>query len=256
MTMTTELRGSVALITGASSGIGAAVARSLSASGASVALVARRERLLGDVASSIRRGGGSAIVVPADLTEQEQAAAAVTQTVEELGRLDIVINNAGIMHLGNAIHSLSGEWEEMLDINVRGMLYVTRAALPHLLAAAADSPRGVADLVNINSLAGKVARPGSSVYNLTKFGGAAFSEALRQELVDGKVRVSVVLPGTVDTDLLSHVREPMRTAAQLRASAIECLRPEDIADAVSYIVTRDRRVAVNEMVIRAGEQTW
>jgi len=117
-------------------------------------------------------------------------------------------------------------------------------------------PRQVADLVTITSTAGRVARPGSAVYNLTKFGAAAFSEALRQELISRRVRVSVIEPGTVDTELASHLRDDIREAARSQTATIEPLRPDDIADTVAYIVTRDRRVAVNEMLVRAAEQTW
>jgi NADP-dependent 3-hydroxy acid dehydrogenase YdfG len=113
-----------------------------------------------------------------------------------------------------------------------------------------------ADLVTISSTAGRVARPGSSVYNLTKFGVAAFSEALRQELIAKRVRVSVIEPGTVATELATHLRAEIREAAQRQTEAIQPLLPEDIADAVAWIVTRDRRVAVNEILVRASEQTW
>jgi NADP-dependent 3-hydroxy acid dehydrogenase YdfG len=144
----------------------------------------------------------------------------------------------------------------MIEINVQGLLYVTHAALPHLLRAAEDSPRRVADLVNISSTAGRVARPGTAVYNLTKFGVNGFTEALRQEVMQKRVRVSVVEPGTVATELSSHLRDGVRQATERQIEGMELLRPEDIADAVSYIVTRDRRVAVNEILVRAGEQTW
>jgi NADP-dependent 3-hydroxy acid dehydrogenase YdfG len=176
--------------------------------------------------------------------------------VAELGRLDTLVNNAGLMLLGPVADAPADEWERMLDVNVRGLLHVSRVALPHLIRAAGDSPRGVADLVNISSTAGRVARPGSAVYNLTKFGVNAFAEALRQEVIGKRVRVSVIEPGTVATELSTHVREGVRQAVDRQVSEIEPLRPDDIADAVSYIVTRDRRVAVNEMLVRAGEQTW
>jgi NADP-dependent 3-hydroxy acid dehydrogenase YdfG len=136
------------------------------------------------------------------------------------------------------------------------LLHLTHAALPHLVRAAADSPRRVADLVSISSTAGRVARPGSTVYNLTKFGLTGFTEALRQELLGQRVRVSVVEPGTVDTELVTHLRDDIAAAARRQTAAIEPLSPDDIADAVAYIVTRDRRVAVNEMLVRAAEQTW
>jgi NADP-dependent 3-hydroxy acid dehydrogenase YdfG len=254
--MTMPLRNTVVLVTGASSGIGAATARRLAAEGAAVALAARRRDKLEELAEAIRADSGQALVLRADVTSAAEASAAVEQTVAELGRLDTLVNNAGVMLLGPALGTPIGEWEQMVDVNVRGVLNVTHAALPHLVRAAADSPRRVADLVTISSTAGRVARPASSVYNLTKFGVTAFSEALRQELLAKRVRVSVVEPGTVDTELATHLREEIREAAQRQTESIQPLLPEDIADAVAWIVTRDRRVAVNEILVRASEQTW
>ena len=255
--MTRRLQDTVALVTGASSGIGAAIARRLAAEGAAVALVARRLDRLDDLAARIRSDGGTrALVLQANVTDRGQAVAAVERTASELGRLDIVVNNAGVMLLGPALESPIDEWDRMVALNVQGALYITHAALPHLVRAAQDSPRRVADLVNISSTAGRLARPGGSVYSLTKFGIAAFAESLRQELIAQRVRVSVVEPGTVDTELVSHLREDVRRAAQSQAESIEPLQAEDIADAAAYIVTRDRRVAVNEMLVRAAEQTW
>jgi NADP-dependent 3-hydroxy acid dehydrogenase YdfG len=250
------LENTVALVTGASSGIGAATATRLAADGAAVAILARRRDRLDEVASTIEAAGGKVLVLETDVTDQTQAQSAIEQTVAELGRLDVVVNNAGIMLLGPALDTPVEEWERMVALNVLGALYVTHAALPHLVRAADDSPRGVADIVNVSSTAGRVARPGAGVYSLTKFGVAAFSESLRQELITRRVRVSVVEPGTVDTELVSHLRDDIREAARSQTSAIEALRPEDIADAVSYIVTRDRRVAVNELLVRASEQSW
>jgi len=254
--MTRQLENTVALVTGASSGIGAGTARRLAAEGAAVALVARRGDRLDGLAAEIRLDGGTALAVQADVTSQREAAGAVETAVAELGRLDTVVNNAGIMLLGPALDAPIEEWNRMVALNIQGMLYITHAALPHLVRAAADSPRQVADLVTITSTAGRVARAGSAVYNLTKFGAAAFSEALRQELVSRRVRVSVIEPGTVDTELTSHLRDDIRQAAQSQTAAIEPLRPDDIADTVAYLVTRDRRVAVNEILVRAAEQTW
>jgi len=254
--MTTPLENTVALVTGSSSGIGAATARRLAADGAAVALVARRAGRLDDLAAAIRADGGTALVVPSDVSSEQQATAAVERAVAELGRLDIVVNNAGVMLLGPALDAPVEEWDRMVALNVQGLLFVTHAALPHLVRAATDAPRRVADLVTITSTAGRVARPGGGVYSLTKFGAAAFSESLRQELISRRVRVSVIEPGTVDTELATHLREDIRQAAQSQTAAIEPLRPEDIADTVSYVVTRDRRVAVNEVLVRAAEQTW
>jgi NADP-dependent 3-hydroxy acid dehydrogenase YdfG len=247
------LEGTVALVTGASSGIGAAVARRLADDGAAVALVARRCDRLDEVASAI---GGRALAVEADVTAQGEAIAAVERTVAELGRLDVVVNNAGVMLLGPALESPTEEWDRMLALNVQGSLYVTHAALPYLTRAAAGPPREVADLVFISSTAGRVARPGGGVYSLTKFGVAAFAESLRQELIGKHVRVAVVEPGSVDTELVTHLRADVRQAAETQLGSIEPLEPDDIADAVSYVVTRPRRVAANEVLVRAAAQTW
>jgi NADP-dependent 3-hydroxy acid dehydrogenase YdfG len=250
------LAGTVALVTGASSGIGAATARRLAAEGAAVALVARRADRLTELRAAIEGDGGTALAVPADITDQAQAAEAVARAATELGRLDTVVNNAGVMLLGPALDSPVDEWDRMIALNVQGLLYVTHAALPYLVRAAAGEPRRVADLVTISSTAGRVARPGSAVYNLTKFGVTAFGEALRQELIPHRIRVGTVEPGTVDTELTTHLRDGIRQAARDQTAAIDALRPDDIADAVAWLVTRDRRVAVNEVLIRAGEQTW
>ena len=181
--MTMPLQDTVALVTGASSGIGAATARRLAAEGATVALVARRRDRLKELAKAIGQDSGQALVLAADVTSAEEASAAVEAAVAELGRLDTLVNSAGVMLLGPALDTPIAEWEQMVDVNVRGVLNVTHAALPHLVRAAEDSPRRVADLVTISSTAGRVARPASSVYTLTKFGVTAFSEALRQELL-------------------------------------------------------------------------
>ncbi|TKK88853.1 SDR family NAD(P)-dependent oxidoreductase [Herbidospora galbida] len=254
--MTASLRQTVALVTGASSGIGAATARALAEEGASVALVARRADRLDELAAEIRAAGGAATVVPADIADRVQAREAVGRVVEELGRLDTVVNNAGVCLVGPAEAAPEHEWDRMLAVNVEGLLHVTRAALPHLVRAAESSPRRVADLVTISSTAGRVARAGQAVYSLTKSGVNAFSESLRQELQPKRVRVGVVGPGTVDTELASHLRDGVREAVAGQIGAMELLRPDDVADAVRYMVTRERRVAVNEMLVRAGEQSW
>ena len=251
--MTARLTGTVALVTGASSGIGAATARALAAEGASVALVARRADRLASLAATL---GETALPVEADITSPGAAADAVARTVARFGRLDILVNNAGLMLIGPVADAPDGEWDRMIKINIQGLLYVTRAALPHLTAAVADSPRQVADIVNVSSTAGRVARPGNAVYSMTKFGVNAFTESLRQELLPGKVRVGVIEPGTVDTELATHVREDLQEAMRHQTGAIEMLEPADIADAVTYMVTRPRRAAVNELLIRATDQTW
>jgi NADP-dependent 3-hydroxy acid dehydrogenase YdfG len=249
-----EMDGTVALVTGASSGIGEATARALAERGAAVAIVARRADRLEALAGEIEAAGGKALQIEADVTDRSRAEAAVRRTVEELGRLDVVVNNAGVMLLGPILDAPVEEWEQMIQVNLLGLLYVSKAALPHLLEAAQDE-RGVADLVNISSVAGRVARSGSGVYNATKHGVGAFSESLRQEVTGRHVRVSLIEPGAVDTELTSHNREEIAQQIKARFGDTEILRSEDIADAISYVVTRPAHVAINEVLIRPTEQT-
>ena len=252
--MTERLDGTVALVTGASSGIGAATASTLAAHGASVALVARRKDRLDTLAESIRAGGGTALVLESDVTDERQATDAIERTVSELGRLDTLVNNAGVMLLGPALGAPLSEWQRMIVIKLLGFIYCAHAALPHLLNAAENSPRRVADMVNISSTAGRFPRSGRAVYNATKFGVTGFSEALRQEVTRRHVRISVVEPGAVQTELASHNRPEVLASMQGFLGAMELLHPEDIGDAIGYIVTRPRRIAVNEMLVRPTEQ--
>jgi NADP-dependent 3-hydroxy acid dehydrogenase YdfG len=252
--MADSLDGTVALVTGASSGIGQATAATLAARGAAVALVARRTDRLEELAASIEKDGGTALTITADVTDQSQAEQAVTTTVEKLGRLDTVINNAGVMLLGPVVGAPLEEWDRMVDLNVKGLLYVAHAAIPHLLSAAEGGPREVADLVNISSVAGRVARSGSGVYNATKHAVGAFSEALRQEVATRHLRVSLVEPGAVATELGSHNRPEIQEAMKQRFGGVERMVPEDIAETIEFIVTRPRRVAVNEVLVRPTNQ--
>ncbi len=242
------LEGTVALVTGASSGIGEATARALAAQGAKVAVVARRKDRLDALAGEI---GGLAI--EADVTDREQATGAVERTAAELGRLDIVINNAGVMLLGPIVDAPVEEWDRMVALNIQGLLYVAHAALGHLLRAAESDPRRVADLVNISSVAGRRVGVGGGVYQLTKHGVGAFSESLRQEVTQRHVRVSLVEPGAVDTELTHHLRPEIREQL-MSGRADEPLQAPDIADAIAYVVTRPRHVAINEVLVRPTEQ--
>jgi len=244
-----RLDGTVALITGASSGIGEATALALSAQGASAAIIARRRDRLDDLAGRINAASGDVLVIEADVTDEAAARAAVASTVQRFGRLDTVVANAGVMLLGPVEDAPVQEWERMLDVNVRGLLYTSHAALPHLLEAASAGPRRVADLVLVSSVAGRVPRNGSGVYNLTKHGVGAFGESLRQEVTQRHVRVSLVEPGAVATELASHNRPEIRAQQLARFQDVERMEAQDIADAISYIVTRPRRVAINEMLI-------
>lgn len=252
--MAESLVGTVALVTGASSGIGEATAVGLAAAGAAVAIAARRTDRLDDLHQRITRDGGRAIVVELDVTDAGAATAAVDRVVSELGRLDTLVNNAGVMLLGPAADAPWEEWRRMVDLNVTGLLAMAHAALPHLVRAAGDPPRRVADMVNISSVAGRVPRSGSGVYNATKFAVGAFSESLRQEFASRHLRVSIIEPGAVATELVSHVREEVREQLSKRLAGVERLESEDIADAIAYVVTRPRRVAINEVLIRPTEQ--
>src|SRR5215469_1740705 len=246
------LQGTVALVTGASSGIGAATAAALADRGAAVALAARRRDRLEALAATITGKGGTALVLECDITDQQQAASAVERTAAELGRLDTLINNAGVMLLGPIVGAPLAEWQQMVGLNVLGLLYCAHAALPHLLRAAETAPRRVADMVNISSVAGRAARNGNGVYSLTKFGVGAFSESLRQEVTKRYVRVSLVEPGATATELASHNRPEVLHS--IRSQFGQTMEPADIADAITYIVTRPRHVAVNEVLIRPTEQ--
>ncbi|MFE2833332.1 SDR family NAD(P)-dependent oxidoreductase [Streptomyces mirabilis] len=252
--MNRRLEGTVALVTGASSGIGHATALELAREGASVALVGRREDRLTDLAAEITGAGGKALVVPADITTAQAAAEAVERTVEGLGRLDTLVNNAGLMLLGPAPSADLNDWQRMIDINLMGLMYTAHAAVPHLVKAAAEEPRQVADIVNIGSLAGRNAYAMSAVYSATKFGVGGFSEALRQELARQHVRVSVIEPGSVDTELRTHNPDVIQQHIVAALGDIERLQSQDIADTVGYVVTRPRHVAVAELLVRPTEQ--
>ncbi len=254
MTTSRELDGTVALVTGASSGIGQATARALAEQGAAVALVARRADRLERLGGELADAGGTALPIEADVSQRDQAEAAVGRAVEELGRLDVLVNNAGVMLLGPIADAPVEEWEQMIEVNLLGLMYTARAALPHLLEAAEGEPRRVADLVNISSVAGRIARKGSGVYNATKFGVGAFSESLRQEVTRRHIRVALVEPGAVATELQSHNRPEIRDQIEQRFEDMDILQSEDIADAIAYVVTRPRHVAINEVLVRPTQQ--
>jgi NADP-dependent 3-hydroxy acid dehydrogenase YdfG len=247
--MSSSLTGTVAIVTGASSGIGDATARQLAERGATVAVVARRKDRLDALVSEIEADGGTALAVATDITDRLQAELAVQTVVHQFGRLDILINNAGLMLVGPVVSADVDEWERMIAINQKALLYVTNAALPHLLKAAEDELRGVADIVNISSIAGRQAWANFGVYNMTKFGVNGFTEALRQEVTQRHVRVGVLEPGAVATELVSHNSQKIRE--DLAASDAENipvpLQPEDIADSVAFMVTRPRHSSIAEL---------
>jgi NADP-dependent 3-hydroxy acid dehydrogenase YdfG len=245
--MDSNLTGTVAIVTGASSGIGDATARRLAEHGSSVAVIARRKDRLDSLVTSIAAAGGTALAIAADISDRSQAERAVQAVVDRFGRLDILINNAGLMLLGPIVGADLDEWERMIAVNQKGLLYVTNAALPHLLKAAQDGPREVADIVNISSIAGRVAWANYGVYNMTKFGVNGFTEALRQEVTRKHVRVGVLEPGAVDTELVSHNNEQVKADLAASTDIPEPLQPDDIADSVAFMITRPRRSSIAEL---------
>ena len=245
------LEGKVAAITGASSGIGEATALALAAEGAAVALAARREDRVADLASRIEEGGGRALAVETDVTDEEQANAFVGRANEELGGLDILVNNAGVMLLGPVAGAPTDQWRQMIEVNLLGLLYCTHAALPIMGAA------GSGDIVNVSSVAGRTASFGSGVYNMTKWGVVGFSEALRQECGRAGVRVTAIEPGWVDTELQGHNEHPAVVAGMKKAmeKVERVLDADDIARAITFAVTQPPHVSINEMLIRPTTQT-
>jgi NADP-dependent 3-hydroxy acid dehydrogenase YdfG len=249
--MTQGLKGTVALVTGASSGIGEATAAVLAEEGATVALVARRRDRLEALADRL---DGEPLVIQADVTDRAEAERAVATTVGERGRLDILVNNAGVMLLGPIEAAPLEEWERMVGLNLLGLLYCTHAALPHLLVAAEREPRSVADVVNVSSVAGRVARLNSGVYNATKHGVGAFSESLRQEVTARHVRVTLIEPGATATELAFQNRPEILDGMAQQFSGTELMQAEDIAETIRFALTRPRRVAINEILVRPTEQ--
>jgi NADP-dependent 3-hydroxy acid dehydrogenase YdfG len=244
------LAGCAALVTGASSGIGAATALSLARQGAAVAVVARRTGRLEELAAAIRDRGGSCGVLTADLADPVQARRAVEDAVECFARLDVLVNNAGYVAMGSVEEGDPAEWERMVDLNLNAVLHLSQAALPHLLRAAANGPRGVADLVNVSSVGGRVVRRNNGIYSATKHAVGAFSEALRQEVTGRGVRVGLIEPGMTLTEMAAG---PGSAAARdLPQNA--WLQAEDIARAITFVITQPAHVAINEIMVRPTAQ--
>jgi clavulanate-9-aldehyde reductase len=243
-----DLSGQVVAITGASSGIGEATALQCARAGASVALAARRVDRIQELAERIVGEGGRAIAIATDVGEEEQAGEFVRRTHAELGRLDVLVNNAGVMLLGPIADAPTEEWRRMIHANVFGVLYCTHAVLPLM------REQGSGHIVNVSSVAGRIARLGSGVYNLTKFGVGAFTESLRQEVVPLGVRVTLIEPGAVATELVGHNRPEVLGQIAKRFEGVERLSSDDIATAVLYAIGQPPNVSVNELLIRPSGQ--
>ncbi len=243
-----KLDGKVAVITGASSGIGEATAEALSAEGASVVVAARREDRLSDLVERINGNGGKALPVACDVTDEEQAHGLIQKARDEYGRVDILVNNAGVMQLSKVDKGLSDEWRTMFNVNVLGLLYATVAAVQIM------KEQGSGHLVNISSVAGRRSRATTGVYSGTKFAVNAISEALREELLEDNIRVTMVEPGAVETELATHITDEEAQEALSGILELDILQPEDIANAIAYVVTQPERVSINEVLIRPTQQ--
>ena len=249
--MSEGLEGRKAVVTGASSGIGEATALALAAAGASVALGARRKDRLDEIAKRIEADGGSAHAYEVDVGDEGTARRFIEGAAEQMGGLDILVNNAGVMLLGPVEGADTDEWRRMVNVNLLGLLYCTQAAMPLIREA------GGGDIVNLSSVAGRTAAMGSGVYNLTKWGVNGFSEALRQEALHSKIRVTVVEPGFVDTELQGHNTNPVVVEAieKMREQTGDLLEASDIAASILHAISQPPRVSLNEMLIRpTGQQ--
>jgi NADP-dependent 3-hydroxy acid dehydrogenase YdfG len=247
--MAGKLAGKVAIITGASSGIGEATAIALAAEGAKVAIAARRADRLDAVVKRIEASIGEVLSIVTDITDETQVNNLVEQTYEKLGQVDILVNNAGIGVLGTIDAGNPVDWRQAFDVNVLGVLYATHAVLPILKAQKSGH------IVNISSVAGRTATAGVGVYNATKWGVNALSEALRQEVHKDNIRVTIIEPGLVDTEFSDLISDPIaKQRSQERRKTITPLRSEDIANAIVYAVTQPEHVNVNEILIRPISQ--
>jgi NADP-dependent 3-hydroxy acid dehydrogenase YdfG len=247
-----DLSGRNIAITGASSGIGEATALACARAGAAVALGARREDRITELAQRIAEEGGRAVALPTDVADERSARAFVEHAYEQLGGLDGLINNAGVMLLGPVAGAPTDEWRTMVNVNLLGLLYCTHAALPVMLEETDTArPR---DIVNVSSVAGRVARAGSAVYNLTKWGVGAFSEGLRQEVTGQGIRVTIIEPGAVATELPGHNRPEIQETMAKNFQGVTPMEADDIARAIVYALSQPANVSLNEVLIRPTSQ--
>ena len=243
------LSGRVALVTGASSGIGDATARALAEAGADVAITARRFDRLDVLATDLQRPGTKVLALAADLMREDECRRIVTATEAHFGRLDILVNNAGVMLLAPVDGSNPADWRTMLELNVLAPMVSSQAALAGMRA------RGRGHIVNIASTAGRIANPNVAGYSASKFGLVAFSESLRREVYTDRIRVTVIEPGVVETELREYIpHAATKQAIDSWAASMRQLQPEDVANAVLYCVTQPVHVNVNEILMRPTDQ--
>lgn len=245
--MSDALRGRVVVVVGASSGIGAAVARALAGEGARLALAARREEALGKVRAELP-DNTEGLAFPTDVTDRGQVRALVARVEEELGPVDVLVNCAGVMYYTLMKNVREEEWERTVDVNCKGVLNCVGAVLPGMLG------RGRGHIVTITSDAGRVVFPGLSVYSASKFFAEALSKGLRLETAGTGVRVTTIQPGNVSTELLSHSGDSEALEAYGGSSGAKVLDPEDVAASVVYALSQPEHVAVNEILVEPRDE--
>ena len=245
--MHNNIAGKVVVITGASSGLGEATARLLSAQGATVVLGARRVDRLQTLVAELTAGGGKALALATDVTQAAQVKALVDAAVQTFGRVDVMVNNAGLMPHSPLERLKISDWDQMIDVNLKGVLYGIAAALPYMQAQKAGH------IINVSSVAGHKVRPGSAVYAATKHAVLALSEGLRQEVKPYNIRTTVVSPGAVDTELVNSVTEP-DIAANVRKMYEIAIPPESFARMVAFAISQPDDVDINEILFRPTRQ--
>ena len=243
------IEGKVAIITGASSGIGYATAIALSKGGAKVAIGARRTDLLDKLQNEIIQNGGDVFSQKLDVTQKSDCDSFVKATVKKYGTVDILVNNAGLMPLSFVKKLKVDEWDKMIDVNIKGVLYCTAAVLPYMLEKQSGH------IVNISSVAGRVVFPAGSVYCATKHAVTAFSEGLRQELsTKHKIRVTTIEPGIVATELTNTITDKSLESFLKYAQTIETLQSSDIANTILFALNSPPHMNVNEIMVRPTQQ--
>ncbi|HEY9775815.1 MAG TPA: SDR family oxidoreductase [Planktothrix sp.] len=245
-----KLKDKVAVITGASSGIGEAIAHALAVEGAEIALLARRQDKLKEVCHDVTlRSGREPLMIVTDVSDQKSVTKAIEKVEKKFQRIDILVNNAGVMYLGSVAEAKPEEWRTMVDINLMGLMYCTQAVLPIM------KKHGAGDIVNVSSVSGRIVSARSAVYSATKFAVNAFSEGLRQELYKDRIRVIVIEPGAVATELTNHIPDPkLKETVKSWVAGMTALQSADIANAVVYALAQPWNVSVNELMIRPTEQ--
>jgi NADP-dependent 3-hydroxy acid dehydrogenase YdfG len=248
--MEDNISGKVVVITGASSGLGAAAARLLAARGAPVVLGARRADRIDALAAELSAAGGRALAATTDVTDAAQVRALVDRAVEAFGKVDVIINNAGLMPQSPLDRLRIDEWDRMIDVNIRGVLYGIAAVLPHMKAQKSGH------VINVASVAGHKVRPGGVVYSATKHAVRVISEGLRQEVKPWNIRTTVISPGAVDTELPASVSEPDVAAGIQAFYADNAISPDSFAEAVAFAIGQPEAVDINEILYRPTRQEY